>query len=113
MSDERYKVEAGYGDPREATVMENPRYKPPCSEMEKLLESAAREWVTNTWPLISNSDLETETRAAFQFLKRRLLPLLDAGQAMREFYDPAQDEEMPDHVIIAWDAAKQKAMEGK
>ena len=38
-------------------------------------------------------------------LERRLLPLLLAGQAMREFYDPCPDEEMPDRVIVAWDAA--------
>lgn len=76
------------GEKRPAAEMEQP-----MSDLETLLERVAQE------------AQEPPNAYLFNVLKRRLLPLLEAGQAMRDCnYINTTNS-------LAWDAAKQRAME--
>ena len=69
------------------------------TDLAKLIDDVAREYATSS-PYCN--DLAT-------VLKRRLLPLLEAGQAMRDsiLFCPTQPE------CLRWDAALKAAREGK
>lgn len=71
------------------------------------------QWAEKLLEIISQEQFEEhdDERAALK-LKRRLLPLLLAGQAMRKHYGKIVVAERSDS-CNSWDTAKQKAMEGK
>lgn len=73
-----------------------------ASEFDKMLEDVGREVFSES---INSPELIQKTIPAV--LKRRLLPLLEAGQAMRNF-----EMEYP-RSFTRWDAAKQAALEGR
>ncbi len=64
------------------------------SDLEKILAAAVDDYASSGHPL-------------FTLLKARLLPLLEAGEAMRKDLLVA----CPANSILAWDAAKRKGME--
>jgi hypothetical protein len=77
------------------------------SEFDKMLEDVAREWDLHA---CGDDTCELEGADCLAgYLKRRLRPLLEAGQAM--YY--ALDGKGNSQVEIEWDAAKQAAMEGR
>jgi len=72
-------------------------------EMEKLLASAAQNWFQHACSDDECPMMDADCLAAY--LKRRLLPLLEAGEEMRRFCEWESMRE-------TWDAAKAKALEG-
>ena len=88
------------------------------SEFDKLLEDVAREW-----DLHACGDDACELEGAdclAEYLKRRLLPLLEAGQAMRDD-ERSRMENTPrankplkrTTAATLWDKQKRAAMEGR
>ena len=75
------------------------------SDLEKLLEDVAREyWKQASIPLLPHQE------TVLGIMRRRLLPLLEAGQAMRENFWKELDDTSPD-IPGQWDAALEKAKE--
>ena len=67
------------------------------SDLEALLENVALE---------SFAAYDDTYVPILEVLRRKLLPLLEAGEAMRKWKPAYEDGQ-------AWDAAKQSALEGK
>ena len=78
------------------------------SEFDKLLEDVARELV-NDRKLIEDGLSENKIEQYERVLKRRLLPLLEAGQAMSLAENGFEHSQCVDE----WDKQKQAAMEGR
>lgn len=78
------------------------------AELEKLLESVARDVAKDLADGLNSGESGYTDVGAI--LKRRLLPLLLAGQAMR---DAAENRYAGERFLLerAYDAAKQKALE--
>jgi hypothetical protein len=94
-----------------------------ANEMRDLLESVARELARhavtfpnelNEWREVCWKRITEEQAYKFYLavLTRRLLPLLEAGEAMRNGMSPYSKYDW-EHGLQEWDAAKAKAMGGK
>jgi len=70
------------------------------SDLEKLLEDVARDFAYRE----NFTSIETADEVCLRVLKRRLLPLLEAGQQLR---DEGHKGEWP--IRLMWDAALEKA----
>ena len=87
------------------------------TELERLLKSVAQEAERSLWPDVSDG-FKADARIE-AVLRRRLLPLLEAGQANAEYCRKLRAflmenfglEKISVGVDETWDAAKQKAME--
>jgi hypothetical protein len=79
------------------------------SDNERLLEQVARAITQKIEPNMEGELLKENMAILLPVLRAKLLPLLEAGQAMRQVWGPKTKNHLP----INWDAAKQLPTTGE